>query len=277
MRLESDTHWREVARVAARQHGIVTLEQLEGLGISQRAVSRRAAAGYLHRLHRGVYAVGHRGITVEGRWLGAVFACGDGAALSHRSAAGLWGLLRPVAAPVHVTAPTTAGVRQQLGIRVHRSRTLTATEVVFRNRIPVTSLHRTLADLRRAGDGAELHRATRQAEVLGLVADPAGEERTNGELERRFLLLCRRHGLPEPEVNVRVAGHLVDFHWREDRLVVETDGYRYHRGATAFEDDHGRDLDLRAAGYAVSRFTYRQVVDEPGRVVRAVAADLSRR
>lgn len=267
----------EVAKIAARQHGVVTVAQLAAVGISREVASRWARAGRLHRLHRGVYAVGHRGITVEGRWLAAVLACGDAAVLSHRSAAGLWGLLRPVAAPVHVSVPTAAGVRHRRGIRVHRCASLEPVAIVTRNRIRVTSVPRTLSDLHATAEEAELHRATRQAEVLGFLAEDAGEARTNGELERRFLVLCRRAGFPDPEVNVRVAGHLVDFFWRTHRLVVETDGYRFHRGATAFEDDHARELDLVTAGYALRRFTYKQVTGSPALVTAAIAEALQSR
>jgi very-short-patch-repair endonuclease len=113
----------------------------------------------------------------------------------------------------------------------------------------------------------ELRRAIRQAEVLGLpIRDHADNERTRSELERLFLRLCRRHGLPPPEVNVRVGPLTVDFFWRERRLVVETDGYRYHRGRIAFETDRSRDLELRSLGYEVVRLSYRQILQEPTKV-----------
>jgi very-short-patch-repair endonuclease len=122
----------------------------------------------------------------------------------------------------------------------------------------------------------EFRRALRQADVLGLPIGPvADRDRTRSDLEREFLRLCQRHDLPVPEVNVRLGGHLVDFLWRDHRLAVETDGYRYHRGRQAFEDDRSRDLDLRSLGYEVLRFSYRQVSREPERVVAAVRDALS--
>lgn len=136
---------------------------------------------------------------------------------------------------------------------------------------------RTLSDLRRTATPEEIHRATRQAEVLGLAVGDDGDvahRRTNGELEARFLALCRTRRFPDPEVNVRVAGHQVDFLWRRWRLVVETDGYGYHRGPTAFEDDHRRDLDLAAAGFLVRRFSFRQVVEQPDLVAKSLAGAL---
>jgi len=113
----------------------------------------------------------------------------------------------------------------------------------------------------------ELRRAIRQANVLGLPVDEETRRvRTRSDLEEDFLTLCGRHGLPEPEVNVRVGDHLVDFLWPDRRLVVETDGYRFHRGRAAFEDDRRRDLDLRGAGYDVMHIADSQLNDEPGAI-----------
>jgi very-short-patch-repair endonuclease len=102
--------------------------------------------------------------------------------------------------------------------------------------------------------------------VLELRVDDAEADRTRSELEHLFLRLCRRHGLPEPEVNVQVDSMLVDFHWRERQLIVETDGYRYHGDRAAFEEDRDRDLKLKSLGYEVIRLSYRQVDKEPQRV-----------
>lgn len=112
--------------------------------------------------------------------------------------------------------------------------------------------------------------------MLGLpVGSEASRDQTRSDLERDFLRLCKRHRLPMPEVNVRIGPRLVDFLWRERRLVVETDGYRYHRGRQAFEDDRARDLDLRSNGYDVLHFSYRQVSREPERVAAVVRCVLS--
>lgn len=112
----------------------------------------------------------------------------------------------------------------------------------------------------------ELRRAIRQAEILGLPIGAAPADRTRSELEYLFLRLCRRHRLPAPETNARVGSLTVDFLWREKRLIIETDGYRYHRGRAAFEDDRSRDLELRTSGFDVMRLSYRQVVEEPERI-----------
>ena len=260
------------AQIAGRQHGIVTRQQLLGAGVGEAGVSRRVRAGRLYRVHQGVYAVGHPALSTPARWMAAVLAC-PGAVLSHRSAAVLWRLLEPRTEEIHVSVATTAGRRKRRGILLHRPARLGAEDVTRRRGIPVTTPTRTIADLRGAVPEGERRRAIRQAEVrgygTGLEVAP-----TRSELEDLFLDLCRRQRFPAPEINVRVAGREVDFLWREHRLVAETDGYRYHRGSTAFEDDHDRDLDLRDAGFAVLRFTYRQVTADPERVARSIAREL---
>ncbi len=204
-----------------------------------------------------------------------------GAAISHRSAAGVWELLPPASAPVDVAVPSDGGKARRAGIRIHRSVSLAPADVTLRGGIPVTTPARTVADLRAATavrrPGAlserELRRAIRQANVRGLpIDDESGRDRTRSDLERDFLRLCRRHRLPAPEVNVRIGRYLVDFLWRERRLVVETDGYRYHRGRAAFDDDRARDLELRGLGYEVVRLSERQVNEEPGCVAETLRA-----
>lgn len=198
------------------------------------------------------------------------------AALSHRDAAALWGLLAPRDGPVDVSVPRDGGRSPRRGIRLHRSTSLSPVDVTLRKGIPITTPARTVRDLRgalvakarcvRVGP-AEVRRAVRQANVLGLPLDPGdSRDRTRSDLERDFLQLCRRRGLPEPEVNVGLGGYLVDFLWRAHRLVVETDGYRYHRGRTAFRDDRRREFDLRVLGYEVIRLSEEQIEREADRV-----------
>jgi very-short-patch-repair endonuclease len=143
--------------------------------------------------------------------------------------------------------------------------------VTVRHRIPVTSVPRTIADLRGAVPPRLVRRATRQAELAGFRLDGVRSDRTRSDLERDFLHLCRRYGLPKPEVNVKLGRWTVDFLWPAERLAVETDSWGYHRGSVAFEDDHARDLYLRRRGYEVRRFTERQIGEEPS----VVAADLA--
>jgi very-short-patch-repair endonuclease len=263
-----------VAAIASRQHGVITIAQLRRAGIDKSGVSRRVRAGRLHRVHRGVYAVGHAGLSREGRWMAAVLACGEGAVLSHGSAAQLWQLLPPAQAPIHVTLPAASGGRSpRPGLRIHRS-SLPRTDTTTRSRIPATTPARTLADLKQSVPPATLRKAIREAEYRGLDLGGLPTDRTRSELERAFLALCRRHRLPEPEVNVRVGRFTVDFLWREQRFAVETDGYAAHRGRQAFEDDRDRELELELAGIHLRRFTSDQVTQRPGLVARAVNAAL---
>lgn len=216
--------------------------------------------------------------------MAAVLACGNGAVLSHGSAAALWGLLRPISGPVDVSVPTQAGRKAGRGIRLHRCATLAplrfgaqfrrdgAQPTTERRGISVTSVARTIADLQRSSLPSQwIRRAIRQAEIAGFALGAGVEaDRTRSDVERRFLRICRGAGFPSPLVNAKIGRWLVDFAWPAQRLAVETDSYKYHRGSIAFEDDHARDLDLRARGYEVRRFSERQVIREP----RLVVADL---
>jgi very-short-patch-repair endonuclease len=207
------------------------------------------------------------------------------------SAAALWGLLRPESGPIDASMPSQSGRALRKGIRIHRCASLALsyadgsdrgrggaeelatrrTLTTVRRGIPVTTAARTIRDLETTAEARLVRRATRQAQLAGYSLDAHTKaDRTRSDLERDFLRLCRRHGLPAPEVNVRVGRWTVDFLWRRQRLAVETDSDRFHRGGVAFEDDHARDLDLRAAGFSVRRFSERQVEAEPERV----AADL---
>lgn len=206
--------------------------------------------------------------------MAAVLACGDGAVLSHRSAAELWELLAPRQGPVHVTVPVPGGRKKRDGIQLHRSPSLPDTATTRWHGIAVTTPVRTLADLRRTIDPPLFRRALRQAEFRGMKTGDVPSDRSRSDLERAFLRLCRRHRLPMPEVNVEVGRYTVDFLWRRERLAVETDGYAAHRGRQAFEDDHARELELHALGYRLRRFTDLQVEHRPRAVARAVAEAL---
>src|SRR5206468_3749619 len=178
-------------------------------------------AGRLHRVYRGVYAVGHTALGNEGRWMAAVLASGEGAVLSHRSATELWGLLEPRNGPVDITIPTAGGRRRRPGIRLHRFPSLPKAATTRHHGIAVTTPAQTIADLRRVASIDDVRRAIREAEFhrLDLGGEGADLDLTGSELERRFLGLCRRHRLPKPEVSVRVGRFEVDFLWRERRLI----------------------------------------------------------
>lgn len=264
--------------MAARQHGLVSTRQLSEAGIGHSAVSRRIEAGRLHRIHRGVYAVGHARLSFDGRLMAAVLACGEMAAVSHHSAAALWQLLPLADGPVHISVAGASGRERRRGLRIHRRRSLAAGATTRHKGIPVTTPAQTLSDLRSVLAPPQWRRAIRQAEMMGFRTGVKERSApTRSELEDRFLALCRRHDLPLPEINVRLGRYEVDFLWRTERVIVETDGYRYHRGSQAFEDDHDRDLTLRILGYDVRRFSYRQVTESPQRVAAAVRQALRQR
>lgn len=241
---------RTVARIAGRQHGIVTAAQLAWAGLSPTMIKHRCRRGSLHRLYRGVYAVGHTDLSQKGRWLAAVLAYGGRAVLSHDSAAALWQLSPSTSAVVHVTVPASSGRCKRPGTRLHYSSTLTAADITIRHAIPVTTRERTLADM------------------------GWGQEPTRSHLERAFLKAIRAAGLPQPEVNVQLGPYEVDFLWPDQALVVELDGFIYHSSRHAFEADRRRDRELRRRGYTVLRFTYREVTEEPTSVVASLHAHL---
>jgi hypothetical protein len=286
MREERDKPDRLVAAIAARQHGVISAEQLAAAGVGKDGVRRRVQAGRLHRVHRAVYAVGHPRLSFEGRCKAAELACGHRASISHRSAAMLWGLLPETDGRIHVLVAGTGGPKRRRGIQVHRAQTLGDGDLTRRKGIQVTTVRRTLIDLRR-GESTELfQRAQRRAldlRFLGDIPPTDRRELTRSELERKFLRLCSRYRLPLPEVNSRVAvesgvegppTYEVDFLWRRQRVIVETDGFRYHGNRLAFEADRTKDARLQAEGYRVLRLAYRNVTDSPKTVAEAVRAAL---
>jgi very-short-patch-repair endonuclease len=280
---------RAVAALAAGQHGVVTRAQVLALGLTRHGVEHRLTAGRLHLLHRGIFAVGHLGVSAHGRRLAAVLACGDGAWLSHRSAAVLHGLLAEDGGPLHVTVPRRR--RQPAGVVLHRSPRAPGT---LRDGIPVTTPARTLVDLAATRPERELARAVEEARLLRLVTDPelvrlardrpgaralrdlltAEPSLTRSEAERLLLALVRRAGLPQPQTNVRVGAHEVDALWPSHRLVVEVDGFAFHSSREAFERDRERDADLQAEGLRVIRVTWRRLTGRPEAVAALLGAAL---
>jgi very-short-patch-repair endonuclease len=260
-----------IARIAASQQGVITTHQLIASGLSKSGIWDWVRQGRLHRIHRGVYAVGHPGLSIEGEWMAAVLAYGDSAVLSHRSAAMLWRMLERRRVPVHVSIATRNGRKSRDGIVLHRPLTLLPSQTTSELNIPVTRPARTLADLRRVGPEWEYRRALRQAEFLRLPIGRLPEaDGTRSGLEARFLRFCRRHRLPEPEPNATLGPFTVDFRWRAERVVVETDSYRTHGGQVAFEEDRERDMWLVANGYAIARVTDSRLDRDPA----ALAAEL---
>jgi very-short-patch-repair endonuclease len=274
--------------LARARHWVLTHDELLAAGLSEEAIRHRVARGRLHPVHRGVYAVGRPHLTQLGRWMAAVLACGEAACLSDTSGAALWGIGREVRELVEVTVRASSH-RRHRGIRVHRRPSLDEEDVVVRCGIPVTSPARTLLDLAPVLDRSELEAAVNAADKRDLIdpetlrAELAGYSGRPGvralrrlldrhtfrltetELERRFLRIVRRAGLPLPETQVWLGGR-VDFVWKELGLVVETDGLRYHRTAMSQTSDLRRDQGHAVAGRERLRFSHAQVRYDPAYV-----------
>lgn len=278
-----------------RQHGVVTRNQLLGLGFSGKAIAHRISNGRLHQLHRGVYAIGRPQVTLHGRWTAAVLSCGPGAALSHGSAASLWGLRALGLRDIEVSVPIPGG-RGPIGVTVHRRATLAADDVTRHDGIPVTTPICTLIDIAVRLEPDKLEAAVNEADKRDLtdperlraaldstprrpgvkplrtLLDRRTFTLTDSELERRFLPLARKAGLVAPQTGLYVNGYKVDFYWPDLGLVVETDGLRYHRTPAQQAQDRVRDQTHTAAGVTPLRFTRAQVMFTPGHVCTTLAA-----
>ncbi|HET9675950.1 MAG TPA: type IV toxin-antitoxin system AbiEi family antitoxin domain-containing protein [Solirubrobacterales bacterium] len=287
-----------MSELARRQHGVVSRTQLIELGLGEDAIEHRLTHGRLHRLHPGVYAVGHRGVSREGWWMAAVLASGPDALLSHHTAAALWGLRGYSGGAIHVIVPKRSTSSKR--IRRHFSH-VPPDEREVREEIPVTSVHRTIFDMAPTVSVDEVISMLREAEYRNLwdrlslwdlldrypakrgsrkvrVAlerlkeEPEGRRRKG--LEERFAPFLRRHHLPLPRFNDWILlgdkRYCVDCHWPGTNQIVELDGWQGHGTRSAFRSDRGRDRKLRVAGYAVTRLTWAQLDDEP----EAIAADL---
>jgi very-short-patch-repair endonuclease len=288
--------WAQGAwRLVRRQHGVVARTQLLELGMPPVAIRRRLESGRLHRLHRGVYAVGRPEVGTFGHLMAAVLACGPDAQLSHRSGAALWRISRQEAGLVDVSVPSGT-VRNRRGVRLHR-RTLPTRRFV--RGIPVGDPLSILIDLATCLGDEGLEDAVNAADHLNLIATPALRtaldavptrpgigrlrrlldaqtfSRSQTALERRFLPIARAAGLPAPGSQVRLGRYRVDFLWPELGLVVEADSLRYHRTAAEQTTDLERDQSHTRAGLRTLRFTHSQVFHRPAHV-QAVLVDTVR-
>jgi very-short-patch-repair endonuclease len=282
-----------VAAIAGRQYGVVTRAQLVAIGLGRGAIERRLRSGRLHPLHHGVYAVGHVAPHRRAGWLAAVLACGDGAVLSHRSAASLWRIRDGQAFQPDVTVATRNGRRGHPGIVIHRS-PLEPGERRVHLRIPVTSLTRTSIDLEHEVDDDDLVHALREVRFQRRLYLREAQTILNrrpsrrikallkhlilvqNELEARLAKLCDRHGLPRPLTQQAVEAKRVDFFWPDQRLIVETDGWEGHGTRTAFQADRATSNAFQLAGYTILRFTHEDLEDRPAYVASQIRAALER-
>jgi hypothetical protein len=293
------TH-QPLARLAERQHGVVSIRQLRRLGYAESTVAKAVASGRLHRLWRGVYAVGHTDLSPQGRCLAAVLACAPGAVLSHGSAAWLWGLYRHQPGTIDVTAPTRRHRKPPL--RLHFAR-LHGDERMLHEGIPVSSVSRALLDLAATLTDARVESLLERCEELALfdlgqidatLARTEGHHGsgslrrnlaiyrpdpvfTRSRMERRFLALVLESGLPRPATNSNVSGLELDAYWETERFAVELDVYETHGTRAAFERDRLREEELLLVGIESIRITGPRLKHEPQQVMERLAQHLARR
>jgi very-short-patch-repair endonuclease len=284
---------RLIAALAERQHGVLAIWQLLELGLGREAIKYRARIGRLHRIHAGVYAVGHRKLTPHGHRMAAVLAYGPDAVLSHWSAAAQWGFGQS-RWKTDVTTPTSR--RSRKTIRAHAAK-LHPEDRDTRDGIPVTSVARTIVDLAARSSEDQLTRLIEDAdrrELLDLrkleramarrpraagtvrlrkvLSAYRGTADNRSKLERDFRRLIHRAGLPEPQFNVLVAGLTVDVYWPQWKLVVELDGEPYHNNPRQFETDRIRDATLQKHDLRVLRVTGERLDNEPDAVLADIIA-----
>ncbi len=296
---------RQIVAVAEAQHAMVHRTQLLTIGLRSSAIDRRISAGLLHVVYRGVYALGHRVVTLKGRWMAAVLACGPCSRLSHRDGAALVGLRPPSGALYEVTVPDDGG-RKRKGLRVYRS-VLLPDEVTVIDAIPTTNWARTLIDLAAILPPHQLAGALKQAEHLRifdlnqlqpLLERHAGRpgipalttaldqhrpdtHPTRNDLEDLLVHLCRQADLPLPTaLNASLYlpnGQRIepDAIWRDHKVIVEVDGFETHGTRAMFESDRIRDAELQILGWRVLRTTWLQLeraphefLDRLGRLLR---------
>jgi predicted transcriptional regulator of viral defense system len=275
--------------LARRQHGVLTRRDLLALGFSTKAIRHRAASGRLHPVSGGIYAVGRPELTRHGRWMAAVLACGDGAMLSHRSAAALWQIGREEPGRIDVSVRRKCEIHRK-GLKVRARPSLAAGTPVQRHGIPVTDPVQTLIDLATELKPLQVERAVNEADkhdlvdpetlrnvLRGRVGEPGVKnlatlldrhtfQLSDSDLEVLFRPLARAAALPPPLSKHWVCGFEADFWVPDHKLVVEVDGLRYHRTPAQQARAAKRDQAHTAAGLHVLRFTHWQIARAPDEV-----------
>jgi hypothetical protein len=290
MGVQVRTAERELARIAGRQHGVVTHRQLDGAGVSRNEIAHRLGTGALIGEHRGVYRVGHRAPSVDATYMAAVLACGDGALLCGAAAGYLHRLLKGSPPGAEVLTLTERHVK---GVITHRARADGGNNGSRVRGIPVTTVPRTLVDLAGVLSAEALARVCHEAGVLYRTTprhvEAVLERRPNSpgaktlravmsgdvhvtlsHLERAFLKLLREHSLPLPLTNRIAGGRRVDCRWPEHRLTVELNSYRFHNSRHSWEQDYERAREARAREDAFRRFSYGDVLEDPAYVLAEI-------
>jgi hypothetical protein len=284
--------WWRVADAAATQGGVVSRRQLRDCGLSDRQIAGAIRHGRIHRVHRGVFSVGHASLTHEGRCVAGVLAAGPRSALGYRTAGAHWSLRPWSSRSVEVVVAGTSRPAHR-GLVVHRHPDLGEDEVLRDAGVRVTTVARTLLDLAAVVPPTALRGAVGQAEILRLfdltavralldrhprhrgapalrhvLASWAGEPRTRSPQEAAFPDLCASFGFPRPVMNAVVLGMEIDATFPDQGVAVELDSRAFHRGVISREDDHEKRARLAAAGWTPLAYTYRQVHEDGGRFVR---------
>jgi very-short-patch-repair endonuclease len=287
-----------VGEIAGAQRNLITLDQLSAIGVGRNAIEHRLTSGRWQRLHKGVYLIGPAPPTLPARAWAAVFSCGEGSVLSHRTAATFWSLL-PAGEELHISvAGRNPGVRR--GVKVHRVVELPADEVAIKGGIPLTTPARTICDLaateplrdvESALAEARIHRLATDRQINAVIQraptrpgasiirslleaeDDSGY--TRSKAERLLRDLIRKANLDRPLFNEPLLGYVVDALWPKERVIVEVDGYAYHSHRAAFERDRRRDQQLIAAGYRVIRITWIQLRDRPIETIASIVKALA--
>jgi hypothetical protein len=295
MRAKVEPASQAIARIATRQHGVVTRAELLGAGVTRAEIQARLASGALLREYRGVFRVGHRAPSTEALFMAAVKAGGEGALLGGRAAAHLLRLVRGRPPEPTVITPKP---RRVSGLRTRLYRGLARRDGTIVNGIPVTTVPFTLVDLAPELDLPALARACHEAGVrygttprqveAVLERRPAapGAKKvrrvlhgdvpvTLSALERRFLELLEKASLPLPITNKPAGGRRVDCRWPEHRLTVELDSYRYHRSRHAWEQDRRRERETYARGDQFRRYTHHDVFGNPAPMLAELCGLLS--
>lgn len=284
-----------MATLASRSHGVAGRRELLQLGVTRAEIKQRIRIGALIPIHPGVYRVGHQAPSMEARYLAAVKACGENALLAGRAAAHLFGILKGSAPEPEVI---TKNQRRVAGVATRRCGSIRPEDVTRWREIPITTIPRTLVDLAPRIPPAVLARVFHEASVRHQITPESVERilarRHNwpgarklrrvlwghepvslSKLESAFLARVDTAGLPPPETNCLVDGRRVDCRWPEHRLTIELDSYRYHRTRHAWEQDRGREREARARGDEFRRYTYDDVMEDPGPMLRDLRALLS--
>ena len=293
-------------RLAESQHGVVSRNQMRAAGWSDKAIGHAVASSRLRRIFHGVYAFGGTRVSTRGHLRAAVLACGDGAVISHRSAAGLLRLLDEGPVVIDVIAPPSRG-RKIDGIRFHRVRPPRRDEVGTVAGIPCTSPSRTLVDLAGTVGDWTLRSCFERAAQKKLLDIPSIEAsmdpgrrgnrslralidewrgaaplaktgRLKSPLEAKVLPIVARRNFPAPLLNAPVEiskGRIeVDFLWPDHHFALEADSRDFHSAEIAFERDRWRDRELMRAGYSTLRVTHLQAETEANAIAETIAVRL---